>query len=141
MKILILGGTGAIGKHLVNQLSINSKNQIYVTSRKKINSSKINYVLGDAKNLSFLALLLNEYWDVIIDFMSYSTQEFDNRFSLLCKSTKRYIFLSSSRVYSNSKEKLNEESIRLLESSLDHTYLNSDEYALSKARQEDLLIN
>lgn len=33
MKILILGGTGAMGKHLVKILSYNKNNKLYITSR------------------------------------------------------------------------------------------------------------
>jgi len=35
MNILILGGTGAIGTPLLNILSKNAEDQIFVTSRKK----------------------------------------------------------------------------------------------------------
>ena len=36
MKILILGGTGAIGDALVAELEKTKKAEVYVTSRKKI---------------------------------------------------------------------------------------------------------
>lgn len=141
MKILILGGTGAIGTHLINQLLNDSKNKIFVTSRKKLVSNKINFIHGNARNLLFIKSILNSNWDVIIDFMSYSTKEFKIRFFLLCSSTKHYIFLSSSRVYSNSEGFLDEKSSRLIDISNDSLYLKTDEYALAKARQENLLVN
>lgn len=141
MKVLILGGTGAIGTHLVNQLQFDSSVQITVTSRKILKSSKVKYIQVDAKNLIFVNNLLNNSWDVIIDFMSYTTDQFGERHKKLCLSTKHYIFLSSSRVYSNSDEDIHENSIRLLDNSGDNLYLKSDEYALSKARQENLLFN
>lgn len=49
MKILILGGTGAMGTYLVQILK--QKNcELYVTSRTFHESKEINYILGDAKN-------------------------------------------------------------------------------------------
>lgn len=53
----------------------------------------------------------------------------------------QYIFLSSSRVYAKSCEPLKEESHRLLDVSNDKSYLDTDEYALTKARQENMLLN
>lgn len=53
MKILILGGTGAMGTYLVQILK--QKNcELYVTSRTFHESKEINYILGDAKNDVFL---------------------------------------------------------------------------------------
>lgn len=73
--------------------------------------------------------------------MSYSTDEFANRFQTLLKCTDQYVYLSSSRVYANSETPLKESSPRLLDSCSDKEYLSTDEYALSKARQENLLLS
>ena len=142
MKVLILGGTGAMGVHLVELLS-NKGVDLYVTSRKKRQERKgVCYLQGDAKDIDFLQHILAEQeWDAIIDFMVYSTEEFKERFDLLVSSSGQYIFLSSSRVYAESASPLCEESPRLLDSVDDLGYLETDEYALAKARQEDLLQN
>lgn len=48
MTILVLGGIGAMGKHLVNLLAAD-KNTVYVTARKERSSSgNIHYIKGDA---------------------------------------------------------------------------------------------
>jgi len=140
-NILILGGTGAMGEHLVHILCQDSNNNIHVTSRKEHeNQDNISYYVGDAHDDIFLLPLLNmRPWDVIVDFMSYSTVEFSNRVGVLLKSTKQYMFLSSSRVYASHKSPIREDSMRLLDVSHDGMYLKSDEYALAKARQEDIL--
>lgn len=138
-KILILGGTGAIGAHLSNILS--SKNHdVVVTSRRfRKSSESLRYVQGNARDLGFLNQLFKEKWDVVVDFMIYSTEEFNQRADMFLNNTKHYFFMSSSRVYSNSSKPLSEDSSRLLESSKDSAYLKTTEYALSKARQEDIL--
>ncbi|AEE15888.1 NAD-dependent epimerase/dehydratase family protein [Treponema brennaborense] len=141
MKILILGGTGAMGKHLVNLLDRDGVETV-VTSRKKRNSQgHIRYIQGDARDRRFLENLLQEQYDCIVDFMIYTTQEFLYRYKKLLSNTKQYVFLSSSRVYANSDSPITEDSPRLLDISTDAAFLATDEYALAKARQEDILRN
>lgn len=73
--------------------------------------------------------------------MSYSTDEFKSRYKLYLDSTEQYIYLSSSRIYAESKGEIKENSPRLLDVCQDVNYLSTDEYALKKARQEDILRN
>ena len=139
MKILVLGGTGAMGSHLVNLLA-NQGYSVSVTSRSmKKSTEKIHYIQGNAHDLQFISSLLHAKWDAIIDFMVYNTDEFRKRVSLYLKNTEQYVFLSSARVYANSEIPLTENSPRLLDVCKDTVYLQSDEYALTKARQEDIL--
>lgn len=141
MKILLLGGTGAMGTHLTSILAASEKNEVYVTSRsKKKSHNNISYIKGNAHEIDFLNHVLNyTSWDCIVDFMSYKTQEFQSRVSKLLKATKQYIFLSSSRVYANSDTPIIETSPRLLDITTDEQFLATDEYALAKAREENLL--
>lgn len=142
MKILILGGTGAMGVHIVRILEKREGVDLVVTSRNEQRSKgNVRYIRGDAKQLPFLKSLLSESWDVIIDFMVYSTRQFEERKDLLLGAAKQYIFLSSARVYANSEDPIRESSLRLLDVSKDEEYLKTDEYALTKARQENLLKN
>lgn len=139
MKVLVLGGTGAMGVHLVQKLA--DKNyDVYVTSRSRSGQQEnITYIVGDAKENDFLQKLLNERWDCIVDFMVYSTSQFQERYEFFLNATEHYFFISSSRVYAESNTPLTENSPRLLEISQDELYLATDEYALTKARQENLL--
>lgn len=79
-KILILGGTGAMGLHVVNLLE-NSGFDCVITSRHFHQSTKgKKYIIGDAHKMDFLERVLSMHrWEVIIDFMSYSTAEFKLR--------------------------------------------------------------
>ena len=143
MNILILGGTGAMGAPLAELLA--EEHQIFVTSRSRWPSSKpsLHYLQGDAHDETFLNRVLNSHapFDAIVDFMAYGTSEFAARVPHLLAETAQYVFLSSSRVYACSEAPLTETSPRLLDVSDDSTYLATDEYALAKARQEDLLKN
>ena len=69
-KILILGGTGAMGAHLVSILE-NTENKVYVTTRKqRANRNNITYVQGNAHG--FIRPLLQDGFDAVVDFMVYN---------------------------------------------------------------------
>ena len=142
MKVLALGGTGAMGKHLVDILSQQGY-EVTVTSRSMAGMvGHVRYLKGNAHDPCFLnQILASERWSAIIDFMVYSTSAFEARVRSLLDATDQYVFLSSSRVYAQSSIPLTEGSPRLLDVSTDQTYLGTDEYALSKARQENILFS
>lgn len=140
-KVLVLGGTGAMGVYLVPEL-LRSGYKVVVTSRSErvSNERNLQYIKGDAKDVSFISeIIKNDKYDAIIDFMVYSSNEFESRIDDLLNSTKHYIFLSSYRVYADSVGRIKEDSSRLLDTVDDKKYLETDEYGLSKARQEDIL--
>lgn len=142
MEVLVLGGTGAIGAHLVSLLA-NDGHNVFVTTRRTIqNEHNITYLIGNAHDESFMAELLERHYDAIVDFMSYKTSEFQHRYQKYLESTSQYVFLSSARVYADCGDSLiTEDSPRLLDICKDKTYLKTDEYALTKARQENFLFN
>lgn len=142
MNVLIFGGTGAMGTHLVSNLAKQGIKCVVSTRQCRDNSENVEYVIGDAHNVDFLKSLFANYkFDAIVDFMKYSTKDFERRVCFLLSNTKQYIFLSSSRVYAESEDNLTENSPRLLDVCNDTDYLKTDEYALAKARQEDILQN
>ena len=146
LKVLVLGGTGAMGSFLVPRLA-QKKYEVFVTTRSHdicVNQKKessIHYICGNAHDDAFITPLVNRGWDCIVDFMVYHTAEFARRHMLFLDNAKQYIFLSSSRVYANSELPITEESPRLLDICGDKKYLATDEYALAKARQENILKN
>ena len=140
MRILILGGTGAMGEPLTKKL-VELNNSVFVTSRKPHKDDKVWYFCGNAKDDSFLNNILQDEYDAIVDFMVYSTQEFKSRINLLLNKTKQYIFISSARCYANSIKLITEDSARLVDVSGDSNYLSTDDYSLAKARQENVLYN
>lgn len=141
-QVLVLGGTGAMGTYLVPEL-LKAGFQTVVTSRARPTSANpsLRYRVGDAHNRSFLrATLAETTYDAIVDFMSYGTAEFRTHHELLLNHTAHYLFLSSYRVFADSSPTpLTERSPRLLDACEDAAYLATDEYALAKARQENLL--
>lgn len=137
---LLFGGTGAIGSHLCSYL-LERDYDVVVTTRKRRNASDdgIEFVQVNAKHIEeIMPLLESRSWDVIVDFMVWSTDEFSKVYRSFLANTQQYVFLSSYRVYADAPI-LTEKSNRLLDVIKDEAYLATDEYALSKARCEDLL--
>lgn len=129
-----------MGAYLVPILSAMGYS-VHVTSRKKrvSDDENVRYFNGDAKSNTYLKKILRQNYDVVVDFMLYTTDEFTERYEMLLQNCRQYIYLSSYRVYGESTVPLSESSARLLETCKDSRYLKTDEYALAKARQEDLL--
>ena len=138
MRILVLGGTGAMGVHVVRLLAEEGHDVVVTSRRGREARGGVRYVRGDAKDPSFLGGLLAEGWDAVIDFMIWSTAEFRERSAELLGASGQYVFLSSYRVYADSPV-IDEDSPRLLDAGTDAEYLATDEYALAKARCEDVL--
>lgn len=139
MKILALGATGAIGREMIVSLDP-YQHDIYVTTRHARDTiGPVRYIQGDALNETFLRRLLRQDWDVIVDFMVYDTLGFLSRSDALLGATGQYVFTSSARVFAGSSDLLTERSPRILDVQPPPALLDDDEYALTKARQEDLL--
>lgn len=139
-NILIFGGTGAMGTPLVNILSKNGYN-VYITSRSnREDNGNIHYLKGNALDDNFaFEVLKSRKWHAIVDFMVYSTQKLKDRIEKLVEATDQYVFISSCRVFADEDEIITEKSPRLLDVSKDTEYLKTDEYALRKAREENIV--
>jgi nucleoside-diphosphate-sugar epimerase len=141
-KALVLGGTGAMGLYLVPELaSLGYEVRVVSFDNVVSDNPRISYVKADAKNNEYLKELLKEKFDVIVDFMLYSTEEFKARYEILLQNTAHYIFLSTYRVYAGDGIPITENTSRLLDVSKDKDFLATEDYSLYKARQEDILQN
>lgn len=140
-KILVLGGTGAMGRYLVPELlDLGYCVDVVALDEPVSDNPNLRYLKGNGKSLEYLEeLLVNEY-DGVVDFMTYNTEEFRNVYKLFLDNTKQYIFLSSCRVFADAPP-ITEESPRLLDVSEDKEFLATEDYSLYKAREEDILIN
>ena len=142
MRVLILGGTGAMGAPLIEVLSEEKNKEIFVTSREEHADYKnIKYIKINAHNYEAINKIISkDTYDCIVDFMNYSLNEFEERYDFFLSNTKQYIFVSSARVYDQKDSWINERDKRLLDKSNDSFFLRTKEYSLEKAREENLLI-
>lgn len=140
-KVLVLGGTGAMGIYLVPELlKMDYRVDVVALNELPNDNPKLRYLKCDAKDITFLKELLKNEYCCIVDFMVYKEmEEFEERYRLFLDHTDHYFYLSSYRIYGNREHPITENSPRLLETETDPVFLTSNDYALYKAKQEDVL--
>ena len=143
LRVLILGGTGAIGQYLVKKFAHRGC-EVYVSTRMStvfFDSDNVKIVQGNALDDKFLEAVLSKIVpDIVVDFMHYGSARFKERSHILMQGNWRYVFLSSYRVFDYSPT-IVENSPRLLDNSTDKEFLSTDDYSLAKARAENVLVN
>lgn len=140
-KVLVLGGTGAMGRYVVPQLlDMGYKTDVLCLDDIISDNPKLKYIKGNVREENVLDELLKNEYDGIIDFMSYSTNDFKAVYKKFLDNTQHYIFLSSCRIFADDPP-ITENSSRLLDVSEDKEFLATDDYALYKAKEEDMLKN
>lgn len=141
-KVLVMGGRGVMGSYLVpDLLKLGFQVDVVALDSKESLDPNLRYFVGNAKDDAYMSELLKNDYDAIVDFMMYGTEEFRKKQKMLTGNTEQYIFLSSYRVYANEQIPVTENAPRLLEVSNDKEFLESDDYSLYKAREEDILRN
>jgi len=140
-KVLVLGATGAMGRYLVPELVGlgYSVTGVGLETCAPWSAQNARYLRGDAFDKSFLATLMAEKFDGIVNFMDYGGHPFADYYKLFLENTGHYIFLSSCRVYDDKEQPIKETSPRLWDSSEDEVLKASHDYCIHKAQDEDLL--
>lgn len=140
-KVLLVGGTGALGVYLTEEL-LNMGYWVDVVSldHPVSHHPRLNYYQGDAKNPEWVADLLKREYQAVVDFMIYpSMEDFACFDSLYLENTDHYLYLSSYRVYDNKEHPIRETSPRLLDMPQDSSFVAQGEYAIYKAEGEERL--
>jgi len=132
MNLLITGGAGYIGSHIVEQLVKKKSNNIYVldnlsTGHKKLINQKTNFIKGDIKNLNLLKKIIKKNCiQTIVHLAAHlnvseaekkKIKYYKNNVTgtknllLACKNSKvrNIIFSSSCAVYGSVKGSVNEQ--------------------------------
>lgn len=103
-KILILGGTRFIGHALTKALSVDPTNLIYVYHRgihePEFHSSNIVHIHGDRNSKDEMSLLREHFYDYVFDISGESFNIIKLSVDLLKDKIGKYIYCSSSSVYS-----------------------------------------
>lgn len=126
----------------LSQMLADNGHDVTVTSRRNLQKKEITIVRGNALEFNFVAKLMQTHYDVVVDFMVRSEAETKVVMDIILPSCSQYIFLSSSRVFApinmENGERITEKSPRLLDVCKDRRYVESREYAIEKAREENL---
>ena len=144
-KILLIGGTGAMGVYLTPEL-LKKGYKVDVVSLDDMTSENSNptYLKMDCKDIGIQKKLLENKYDAVVDFLIYDgdpNTEFKPRMEQFLANTDHYVYFSSYRVYADEEHPIKETSPRLIDVSANTAYLASanHEYSLYKAMGEDLL--
>ena len=139
-RILLMGGTGAMGIYLIPELlKLGYKVDVMTLDNITSDQRELRYIQKNAMDKSVMRDILKNKYDAIVDFMIYTTMQFAERFEMFLENTEHYIFLSTYRVYANEEVPIKESSPRLIDASKDTTYQAMEEYGLFKARCENIL--
>ncbi|HEY3250264.1 MAG TPA: NAD-dependent epimerase/dehydratase family protein [Ignavibacteria bacterium] len=113
MKILILGGTGFVGRILTENLINSGKNPV-LFNRGKRNPDifpELRKIKGDRETAD-IKHISNESWDVVVDFSGMFPDNVEYIINLLKGKAGRYIFISSVSAYEMDEEENNSEPIK-----------------------------
>ena len=141
-KVLVLGASGAMGRYLVPLLAEKG----YAVDAVSLDApdpsadpAGVRRIQGNAKDGAFLASLLENRYDGIVDFMIYPTGEIAQKLPRMAASAGHYIYLSSYRVYDGKDVPVREDARLLLDTADDVILRFSDDYSVYKARGERIL--
>lgn len=140
-RVLIPGGTGAMGVYLVPELLRMGYAVDVVSLDDAVSQDKnLTYTKLNAKDEGTVAELLKKDYDAVVDFMIYpNAAEYERFLPLYLKNTGHYFYLSTYRVYADEEHPIKETSPRILDVTRDEALLTSGDYCIYKAQGEDFL--
>lgn len=144
-KVLILGGTMFVGRALVEKLIQLNLQDVTLFNRGKSNAgmfAEVKQIHGN-RETEDIQKVLNQHWDVVIDFSGYYPQTFEALLQNFSGNVGRYIFISTISVYDLSKQPLEivREADEILACSHEQkTSKLPDAYGEKKAEMERLLL-
>ena len=101
LSVLVLGGTGFIGPHMVREL-LRRGHSVTLFNRGRSNSGlfpDLETIKGDRDG--GLQGLEGRRWDAVVDNSGYVPRHVQDSARLLAKNTKRYVFVSTLSVYAD----------------------------------------
>lgn len=140
-KVLLIAGGGTLGRYTAKEL-LNKGSAVDVICLEDYTSNNPNLCYYKAKaDLNYLTeFLKDKYYDGIVNFIHYYVPEmYKPVHKLLTSKTDQLIFLSSYRVYAESKQPLTEEAPFLADVVEDEEFLKSEDYAVPKAKCEKFI--
>ena len=142
-SVLLIAGGGTLGTYTAQELLKLGCNVEVICPEEKISDNERLIFHQSYATDEFLTKLFSEkYYDGIVNFIHYpDVEEYKPVHKLLTDNTEHLIFLSSYRVYADLEHPITEEAPRLLDVSEDKEFLTKEDYAVSKAKAEDFIIN
>lgn len=139
MKLLVLGGTSFVGRHLV-EAAEKRGHEVVLFNRGKTNSSvfsNLRHIQGDRRIDA--NLVGAEEWDAVLDTCAYSPQDLQPMVEVLKDKTKAYMFISTISVYDNYKNGRPNENSSTFTQKFDSDEVTGETYGPLKVMCEQLL--
>lgn len=134
MKVLLIGGTGIISSE-VCKLLLDKDNIVSIINRgyrKNMLDPRAKLIVADIRH-DDISKLVDNYYDVVIDFISYDTEQLKKMLDYFSDHCGQFVFISSATVYKTKEEGQYRES--------DAIGNEEWEYCIKKVECENLLRN
>ena len=140
MDILILGGTGFIGPHMVREF-LRRGHTVTLFNRGKTNSTlfpDLEKIRGDRSD--DMQVLANRHWDAVVDNSGYMPKYVQNSVSTLSPNIGHYLFISSISAYENFAQPMDEDSPLAMMEDENAQEFSWDYYGALKVRCEKRVV-
>lgn len=140
-NVLLIGGGGTLGTYTAKELlRLGHKVDIICLEDKASDNENLAFYKGEASFEYLEGFLKNKSYDGIVNFIHYpNVEEYPPIHSLLISHTNHLIILSSYRVYADEQHPVTETAPMLLDVSTDKDFIETEKYAISKAKLEKYL--
>ena len=143
MRVLILGGTQFVGRHIVETLLRAGHSVSILTRGQSVNElpAQVERLRGDRdRGTEGLIALKGRCWDVCVDVSGYTPRQVRTSAQMLCDSVNRYIFVSAVSVYGDPQQRpVRESHPRVPPADENVTQLDGENYGRLKVACEDIV--
>lgn len=141
-RVLLIAGAGTLGTYTSTELlKLGYKVDVICLEALASRNRNLRYLIHSATDEYLKSLFQENRYDAIVDFIHYQKPEtYEQRCKLLLKNTDQLVFLSSYRIYADTKgEPITESSPMLLDVTSDPYMLENEIYAFPKTKNERIL--
>jgi len=142
-KVLLIAGGGTLGTYVYTELLKKDVCVDIICMEDKFSDDvRLTFYKAVATEEYLKDFLSERHYDAIVNFLHYTdAQDFKNIYPVFKSSCDQYVFLSSYRVYADSKEPITEDSPRLYNTVFEKDYTEVDTYSIPNSLIEDFLNN
>mgnify|MGYP003292360299 CR=1 FL=1 len=140
-NVLLIAGGGTLGTYTAKELLRLGCNVDVLCPEDKVSDhERLTFYQGWAQEEVLRNLLTKKHYHGIVNFVHYpEVEDYKPIHALLTEHADHLIFLSSYRVYADLEHPITEKSPMLLDVSEDKRFLETEKYAISKAKGEKFL--
>ncbi len=139
--ILLIGGGGTLGTYTANELlALGHRVDILCPEEKHSDHDRLTFYQGYGTEEFLEQHFATRHYDGIVNFIHYpEIESYPPIHRLLMAHTDHLIVLSSYRVYADEQHPVTETAPMLLDVSTDRAFIETEKYAISKAKLEKYL--